>query len=908
MNLSTTLTFLMMALLAAGVLAAEKPAPASAPAGDWRMPRRDRNLSNRSPLKGDLKTAPRELWRLDTAAWAGEIEVVAGEGTQSLSLMAPVKAPKLNKEWRRMLDVSGSGTPVPIPGGYWAKLLPDVKGLQRVAWTSTWGETPSKLQCFSYANGLDHPKLEWETPPENTVYSPQTCIADVNGDGKPEIVVAMHYRIMIFEAATGKKLHELRYHHLRNYGFFGMFFEPGDPNAKFVNISDFAHHFDVVNFNGSDMVVAFRRDVQGAEGGGITRSTKIIRPGPNPLEDLDADGHAEMTFNLFDDEGDGRWHVMSYQPLTGTVKLNLKGQYLVGIADVDGCGHPELLCQSVAGRHTSGWSTLKVLKLRNGKVRTLAAFPKARFATFDLNTLPPTSDTGAAGGMATAAAGRLGAHGESGVIVLSPGADLRPNRATAYVWKSGRLEAAWNVEAPPGGTLAVRRVEGRNAGDTLPAGQPARVVLSLSSPAPAATAKLDGVEASIHSWNRTARVPPAPLVVTSRGQRYLVTENSSDRVAVYALPTDVGVPKHLWERAGRGMTDGSGVFSGLAAGDLDGDGQAELVFAEQAPETGAAALVAVRMDGRELWRHEFSGYDSDRPIWNFGGLTLWTLAHLTDPKRLDVYVNTRQSTMHSDVSFALDGRTGARLWIGDAVPIRGVPTWGFGGTLVACADFLGNGREQIVSEYPVCYYMVDGRNGRFLHTVDLAERTVLPGWAAYGRPLVADFLGNGRAQVLVTSPYVYGLLTPEGKALWSAPTGDDSTASVAGCAVGDFDGDGKLEVARLFVAHSAAERTRIEFLEGATGKPKGTPFVHSELELRGDVVADLDGDGCDELLLRTGPNTLGAVCARNGEPQLLWQVSLPAAPVQTLVADMKGDGEAALVISCADGTILGMGK
>ena len=101
---------------------------------------------------------------------------------------------------------------------------------------------------------------------------------------------------------------------------------------------------------GSDMVVAFRRDVQGAEGGGITRSTKIVRPGPNPLEDIDGDGHAEMIFNLFNDEGDGQWHVMSYEQLTGTVKLNLKGEYLVGIADVDGCGHPELLCQAVSDR------------------------------------------------------------------------------------------------------------------------------------------------------------------------------------------------------------------------------------------------------------------------------------------------------------------------------------------------------------------------------------------------------------------------------------------------------------------------------------------------------------------------------------------------------------------------------
>ena len=95
-----------------------------------------------------------------------------------------------------------------------------------------------------------------------------------------------------------------------------------------------------------------------------------------------------------------------------------------------------------------------------------------------------------------------------------------------------------------------------------------------------------------------------------------------------------------------------------------------ILAAGQDPKTGAASLAALDLTGHELWRHVFPGYDSDRPPWNLGGLTLWTPAHLTDPHRLDVYVNTRRSTMHSDVSFALDGRTGAQIWTGASVPIR----------------------------------------------------------------------------------------------------------------------------------------------------------------------------------------------------------------------------------------------
>jgi hypothetical protein len=897
---------IMAGILALGNTAAgPAETPLSLSPGDWPMPAHDRTLSNRSPLKCDLQAAPRKLWQLNTAVWTGDVEVVADGQKQTLTLDTPLNASTPIPT--RMLDVSGSGKPVPVADGYWARLLPQVKGLQRVAWTSTWGDTPSRLQCFSYEQGLGHPKLEWETPPEQTVYAPQTCIADVNGDGKQEVVCSLHYRTMVFDGQTGKKLHELRYHHLRNYGFFGLFFEPGDSYAKFVNISDFAHHFDVLDFNGGDMTVAFRRDVQGVESGGITRSSKIVRPGPNPLEDLDGDGHVEMTFNLFNDQGDNMWHVMSYEPLTGTVKLNLKGQYLVGLYDVDGCGHPELLCQSVSDRNTTGWTTLKVLKLRNGKVETLQTIDNARFATFDLTYLPPTVDTGAAGGRTTAAAGRIGAHGEPGFLLLRPGTDLRPCRAEAYVRQGGRFIPAWSVAAPPDGTLAVYSVEGRNAGDTLASGKPARVVFTVSGPQSHTAITLAGAQGQPRNWNAAVRSAPAPIVVSSRGRPYLITENSNDRVAAYALSPERKSPKLLWQRPGRGMADGSGVTSGLAAGDIEGRGEPAVVFAEQDPKTGAAALVATDLSGHDLWRHVFAGYDSDRPLWNLGGLTFWTLAHLTDPRRLDVYVNTRRSTMHSDVSFALDGRTGAQLWTGDAVPIHGVPTWGFGGTPVACVDFVGNGLEQIVSEYPVCYYVVDGRNGHFLHTVDLAAQTVLPGWAAYGRPLVADFSGDGKRQVLVPSPYVTGLLTREGKAIWSAPT-HRGESSVTGCQVGDFDGDGKREVARLWTSPSPSAPPSLELLDGATGKEKGAPFVQDGMTLAGAVVADVDGDGADELVCRIAPKTLGALRLRGGVPKLLWQVSLPAEPVTTLVADLDGSGKGTLVVSCADGSILALGR
>lgn len=887
---------------------------------DWPMPRHDRGLTNRSPLKNTLTTAPRELWRLNTAVWAGELDVWAGGEAGVIPLDRPPAAPSSGPEsdrapaariaWKpRLRDVSGDSAPRQAPPGHWGRLVPGRRGLQRVQWTVIWGGAPSRLQCFSYEEGLSRPKLVWETPPEEDVWNPMTCVADVDGDGTLEVSVATHHRLMIFDGATGAKRHELRYHKLRNYGFLGLFFMPGDRYAKFVTISDFAGHYDVLDYDGKKLSLAFRRDVEGTEGGGIMRHRKILRPGPNPLADLDGDGRPEMTFNFFNDRGDERWHVVSYALNSGAVKLDLDGQYLAGIYDIDGDGASELFCQSTPARNTSGWGTVSVLRLRDGRAETLFRLDGARFGTFDLAELPPTADTVADGGRATVAAGRIGPSGESGFVLLRPGEDRRAAAAESYVWKQGRFTRDWTVPAPPEGTLSVLRVEGRDEGSFVPSVEAAHVLLTISGPKQASTVSIRGAGATVRSWAPRATLAPSPIVVTGRDGTRLVTETSNGRIAAYRLG-GAGTPALLWERPGRGMGSGRPNEGGLSAGDLDGDGQPEVLYGTQDPTTGSAALVAAELNGRERWRHAFTGYDDERPKWNFGGLTFWTPAHLTDPTRMDVYVNTRRSSMHSDASYALNGRTGARIWQGDAVPVAGKPAWGFGGTLVACVDLLRNGLEQIVSEYPVVYYVVDGPSGKLVRSVDLATRTVLPGWAAYGVPVAADFRGEGRLQILVPSPYVYGLLTPEGAPLWSAPTLPATSGSppVEGPEVGNFDGVKGLEIARLFAAKAGAAPARLEFLDGATGKVKGATLEGEHLSLKGAVVADIDGNGADEILLRTAPATLGAVSARGGRPKILWQVTLPAEPVHTIIADLNGDGTGEIVTGCADGSLIALGR
>src|SRR2546425_12833335 len=152
-----------------------------------------------------------------------------------------------------MLNLDGSGTLRPATESYherWAKILPNVKGLQRVAWNQTW--TDKKVcgpQLFAYDQGFDKPRLVWQTdPPEDTIFQPLNIVYDLDGDGVQEVCVAAHYRVMIFEGTTGRKETELRYHQGRAYGWVGLADVDGDGQKGLITIGDFQSHIDVLNY------------------------------------------------------------------------------------------------------------------------------------------------------------------------------------------------------------------------------------------------------------------------------------------------------------------------------------------------------------------------------------------------------------------------------------------------------------------------------------------------------------------------------------------------------------------------------------------------------------------------------------------------------------------------------------
>src|SRR5205823_10398221 len=212
----------------------------------WPRYAHDGELTARSSLHGNI-TKPQTRWSYSAAGRELLVEIVSAKGEHALHLGAKETAVKLDPKVvvpaAPLLDLDGSGTLRPASETFherWAKILLNVKGLQRTAWTHTWmDQKVCRLQLFAYDRGFDKPRMVWQTdPPEETIFSPLDIVYDIDGDGVPEVCVAAHYRVMIFDATTGRKETELRYHHSRAYGWFGLVDVDGDGRKELVTIGD----------------------------------------------------------------------------------------------------------------------------------------------------------------------------------------------------------------------------------------------------------------------------------------------------------------------------------------------------------------------------------------------------------------------------------------------------------------------------------------------------------------------------------------------------------------------------------------------------------------------------------------------------------------------------------------------
>ena len=244
-----------------------------------------------------------------------------------------------------------------------AQILPGEAGLQRFEMGNSFsdgGAEPKRGQLLAYDNG--EPRVVWETVFFTNTWDPNVLVVDVDVDGQPDIVVATHYRILVFDGATGETKMQLQYHGYRNYGWFGAANIDDDPYPEFGIVADFSMHAEVIDNDGTELTLRWLRDIQPDP----AQSTKVVRPKPQALVDVDGDGRFELVYSIYNDQGDGHWHIVGVDALSGETSFDFPQHHLHGMADVDSDGRLELFVSATTGEALPTYAPLAVWSLEAG--------------------------------------------------------------------------------------------------------------------------------------------------------------------------------------------------------------------------------------------------------------------------------------------------------------------------------------------------------------------------------------------------------------------------------------------------------------------------------------------------------------------------------------------------------------
>ena len=301
-------------------------------------------------------------------------------------------------------------------------------------------------------------------------------------------------------------------------------------------------------------------------------------------------------------------------------------------------------------------------------------------------------------------------------------------------------------------------------------------------------------------------VPPAAADVDGDGSIEIFANVASTE---HLLPTDLialnrdGTIK--WHAPG----SVSPALHAIAIGDLEGDGFAEIV----------AGGTIVNHDGSVRLR-------SPLPADVFG---MSMLADVDDDGDLEI-IQTGGAIHHD----------GTVLWTPE--------TFIDGGANGAIAHVTRD-RDASLPELVLVgtreLMVLDARTGEFVFgPVHYEDPEDIPVFAISGPPTIADFDGDGRAEIGVAAAaryIVFDLDLPPPHIAWSVKSQDVTTGS-AGSAVFDFDADGSVEVVTL-------SECELQIRRGSDGELLWSTMHTSETYIEYPVVADVDGDGNGELIV-----------------------------------------------------------
>lgn len=329
-------------------------------------------------------------------------------------------------------------------------------------------------------------------------------------------------------------------------------------------------------------------------------------------------------------------------------------------------------------------------------------------------------------------------------------------------------------------------------------------------------------------------VTPAIGDVDGDGRPDIVTERQSGGVVGYRFDPTANQFVHLWNSFSS-FNAGGCHWAGVSLADLDDDGKPEVV--QNGPFPAAYDQSGVLIDGAAV------------------GVTYGQMLH---PVLADVDGDAQVELLDGRDVWRFD--RSSRTWV---IATAGGQPLGH----PALADFgtwdaAGQGTRTPLDGIPELVVVTSGSvRLQTLGGAVIFGPLPLPGGGSGGPPTVADFDGDGRAEIGVAAATRYTVFDPDcaqgassaecvsGAAdgmLWSRVSQDQSS-NVTGSSVYDFEADGKAE---LVYADECYSRV----YDGRTGDVLFSQHHTSCTWYENPIVADVDGDFRSEIVIPSNVN------------------------------------------------------
>jgi hypothetical protein len=860
--------------------------------GNWLTPRMDIANRARADVPGDMNTAPREVWSMETGGEVGYARAVKLRGGKeallaltgaNLELRTWDGAPiwrKTQDDTRQVMhvgDFDGDGSlEVMALCSTRRPTLYDLEtGKKRWSWESPpssaiirsqFLETKTGIRfitfptysvkgfCFDFSGSLDRPVFVWErdySGKYTSGYGPSILLADMNGDGKKEIVLSSKYPEgkerktcfhAVLDSGTGVILHEVYSDPDpgapvdlgRPYGFHKAADLNGDGLPEVVLAScQVEEYLDLAKNAGS-------RGLESMWGAFVEKDWPVddreLRPQITSLADVNADGADELVLGLWDAK---EWRTAVIDPLKGfSARLaSLKGKYFWGCHDVTGDGVPEIIVSDEPKRIPSRVTTIRAFD--GASFRERASLSEAAVFSSGDSDLPDDTDFKA---LRSNPVSVRRADGVSGILVrrFSGGKETG-----VFLWggKPGSGVRPYPIDGP--GFVRIDYHDG---------------VLLLTD----RTGRIRRYDNSLKPVGKmlaTSGRTCLPLVWSVGGARELVIPMAGGLIVggVPDLSGKNGFARR-WEVHGTMPAlhrDSRGVMR-LAAADMeDSDHPAAVVY--RAPVSRDRTPVRIPL------RH---------PPY-IGMVPFGDDFHLLVNLATGVHTN----------AFACYDSAGTLLWESN--------DHGAHPRLPAVADLDGDRSPEIVSDdhgemriYNSAGKLIGG---------DYGKGFIIP---AYVLPVIDRFKPGGEIRILGISGFGgISLRTADARLLWKLGGGEYRYYWGLG-ALGDVDGSGEKRLGIM------TEDGHLECIDVEAGKARWSVDLGKEAGVGSAIAGDVNGDGRDEYIAGLPDGRLVAVGERgSAEGGVVWETRFPAAVTNPVFADVDGDGKGELIVSTSDGYV-----